>query len=174
MIPTKVPTDFPSELSTTSIPSYASSSNSSIIINSAIEFEQSEESSTQSLSIYTVTGAVVLLAVFAVVIFVRKRSLEGSCDDDDLENSITRINVTDNFGVAGNSESLSRDNKRSMINVRDRDGTLPIVKNARMTSLLDNVSFSFFCCTEPKLKPNCQTLKPLWHVSILIDGFLRI
>ena len=88
-----------------------------------------------------------LLAIFAVVIFVRKRSLEGSWDDDDLENNIAGTNVTDNFGVAGNSESLSRENKRSMINARNRDGTdgtLPIVKNARMTSLLDNVSFCFF------------------------------
>jgi len=151
-IPTKVPTDIPSELPSTSIPSHAPSSNSSIIINSAIELEQREEISTQSLAIYTVTGAVVLLAVLVVVIFVRKRSHEGSCDDDDLENNIARINVTDKFGVAGSSENLSRDNKRSIINARDRDGTLPIVKDARMTSLLDNVSFSFFAAHRTKIE----------------------
>jgi hypothetical protein len=90
------------------------------------------------------------LAVFSLLVFLRKRSLEGICDDDDAENDIARTIVADNFGVTGNSESLSRKSKRSMINARNRDGFSPLVKNARMTSLLDNVRFCFFVCTEPK------------------------
>jgi hypothetical protein len=69
---------------------------------------------------------------------MRKRLLEGRYDDDDLENNITNTN---NFGMVRNSESLFRENKRSLISTHHRDGTFPAVKNARMTSLLDNVSF---------------------------------
>jgi hypothetical protein len=67
----------------------------------AIKFEQSEESKHPSTAIYTATRAVLLLAILAVLIFMRKRLLEGRCDDNDLENNITNTNVTNNMGLLG-------------------------------------------------------------------------